>query len=168
SFDAKCREVVPVGVEAFDFVNAEKRLFGLTENIAATSKESIELDERIDEGFVYEHRLSNSNGRDMLKDWIMCPLQSLAEVSERQTAVTYLAMDMHSKLLEEMCVVLSKVKSIKVACLRIQTELLLADLESLAQFAYAIVKLHGLVTSMSTAPMLIKAVSAIKHNVCKH
>ncbi|KAJ2034913.1 hypothetical protein H4S03_004658 [Coemansia sp. S3946] len=58
SFDAKCREVVPVGVEAFDFVNAEKRLFGLTENIAATSKESIELDERIDEGFVYEHRLS--------------------------------------------------------------------------------------------------------------
>ncbi|KAJ2458656.1 hypothetical protein GGI03_005757 [Coemansia sp. RSA 2337] len=67
-------------------------------------------------------------------------------------------MDMHSKLLEEMCVVLSKVKSIKVACLRIQTELLLADLESLAQFAYAIVKLHGLVTSMSTAPMLIKAV----------
>ncbi|KAJ2342556.1 hypothetical protein GGH92_005324, partial [Coemansia sp. RSA 2673] len=48
----------------------------------------------------------------------------------------------------EMCVVLSKVKSIKVACLRIQTELLLADLESLAQFAYAIVKLHGLVTSM--------------------
>ncbi|KAJ2072625.1 hypothetical protein GGH13_002557 [Coemansia sp. S155-1] len=66
-------------------------------------------------------------------------------------------MDMHSKLLEEMCVVLSKVKSIKVACLRIQTELLLADLESLAQFAYAIVKLHGLVTSMSTAPMLIKA-----------
>ncbi|KAJ2034912.1 hypothetical protein H4S03_004657 [Coemansia sp. S3946] len=57
-------------------------------------------------------------------------------------------MDMHSKLLEEMCVVLSKVKSIKVACLRIQTELLLADLESLAQFAYAIVKLHGLVTSM--------------------
>ncbi|KAJ2099573.1 hypothetical protein GGI09_002717 [Coemansia sp. S100] len=57
-------------------------------------------------------------------------------------------MDMHSKLLEEMCAVLSKVKSIKVACLRIQTELLLADLESLTQFAYAIVKLHGLVTSM--------------------
>ncbi|KAJ2017661.1 hypothetical protein GGI14_002841 [Coemansia sp. S680] len=161
SFDAKCREVVPVGVEAFDFVNAEKRLFGLTENIAATSKESIELDERIDEGFVYEHRLSSYNGRDMLKNWIMCPLQSLAEVSERQTAVTYLAMDMHSKLLEEMCVVLSKVKSIKVACLRIQTELLLADLESLAQFAYAIVKLHGLVTSMSTAPMLIKAFLAV-------
>ncbi|KAJ2099572.1 hypothetical protein GGI09_002716 [Coemansia sp. S100] len=59
SFDTKCREIVPVGVEAFDFVNAEKRLFGLTENIAATAKESIELDERINEGFVYEHRLSD-------------------------------------------------------------------------------------------------------------
>ncbi|KAJ2883079.1 hypothetical protein H4R27_003016 [Coemansia aciculifera] len=201
SFDVKFREIVPVGIEAFDFVSAEKRLFGLTENMAAAAKESIELDERINEGFVYEHRLSvgcagallaylsettngqlaatitvkksfmlvdaktletkSTDGREMLKNWIMCPLQSLTEVSERQASVTYLAMDMHSKVLDEMCGVLSKVKSIKVACLRIQTELLLADLESLAQFAYAIVKLHGLVTSISTAPILIKAFLAI-------
>ncbi|KAJ2064792.1 hypothetical protein GGI17_000768 [Coemansia sp. S146] len=159
SFDVKCREIVPVGIEAFDFVSAEKCLFGLTENMATAAKESIELDERINEGLL--DRTKSTDGREKLKNWIMCPLQSLAEVSERQAAVTYLAMDMHSKILDEMCGVLSKVKSIKVACLRIQTELLLADLESLAQFAYAIVKLHGLVTSMSMAPMLIKAFLAI-------
>lgn len=60
SFDVKCREIVPVGIEAFDFVNAERRLFGLTKNMAAVAKESIELDKRINEGFVYEHRLSVS------------------------------------------------------------------------------------------------------------
>ncbi|KAJ2874257.1 hypothetical protein GGH93_002546 [Coemansia aciculifera] len=134
SFDVKFREIVPVGIEAFDFVSAEKRLFGLTENMAAAAKESIELDERINEGFekFYARRCKDA-----------------------RASVTYLAMDMHSKVLDEMCGVLSKVKSIKVACLRIQTELLLADLESLAQFAYAIVKLHGLVTSMTALGAMI-------------
>ncbi|KAJ2400224.1 hypothetical protein GGI10_006255, partial [Coemansia sp. RSA 2530] len=99
----------------------------------------------------------SADGRDMLKNWVMCPLQALAEISERQAAISFLAMDMHSKTLDEMCGLLAKVKSIKIVCLRIQTELLVADLESLAQFAYAIVKLHGLVASMSTAPKLIKA-----------
>ncbi|KAJ2864688.1 hypothetical protein GGH94_002736 [Coemansia aciculifera] len=62
SFDVKFREIVPVGIEAFDFVSAEKRLFGLTENMAAAAKESIELDERINEVLVGP----NASGKSVL------------------------------------------------------------------------------------------------------
>ncbi|KAJ2685456.1 hypothetical protein IWW39_004258 [Coemansia spiralis] len=222
--------------QAFDSIVAEKRLFGLADDMPGADTHSIELDECINESFVHEHRLSvgcagallayvsettkgqfskaitvktvhlksfmlvdtktleylgvfdkqrhpnmhsqakksegmslfrfldrtrSADGRDMLKNWVMCPLQALAEISERQAAISFLAMDMHSKTLDEMCGLLAKVKSIKLVCLRIQTELLVADLESLAQFAYAIVKLHGLVASMSTAPKLIRAFLAV-------
>ncbi|KAJ2882056.1 hypothetical protein IWW38_005709, partial [Coemansia aciculifera] len=58
SFEVRSCEIVPVGREAFDFIGAERQLFGLADNMAHAINPSIELDERIGEGFAYEHRLS--------------------------------------------------------------------------------------------------------------
>ncbi|KAJ2667057.1 hypothetical protein IW148_000476 [Coemansia sp. RSA 1199] len=80
---------------------------------------------------------------------------------KRQEAVAVFASDMASAILADIRGILSKMKSMRAACFRIKTELLLADLESLAQFSYAVVKLHRLINVMEPTTQLIQEFLAL-------
>ncbi|PIA18752.1 hypothetical protein COEREDRAFT_85206 [Coemansia reversa NRRL 1564] len=94
-------------------------------------------------------------GRNMLRKWLLCPLQSLMQIQERQEALSFMCSDTFANTLKELQNVLSKTRSMRASCLRIQTELVVIDLEAIAQFAYAIVKIHQLLTAMESLPRLI-------------
>ncbi|KAJ1953953.1 hypothetical protein EC988_002700, partial [Linderina pennispora] len=74
---------------------------------------------------------------------------------ERLDAVEFLLQPKNTAKHEEMRSVLARMKSIRTVCARIHTELLVADLEALAQFAYATVKLHNIVLSLENVPDIL-------------
>ncbi|KAJ2717308.1 hypothetical protein H4R19_000060 [Coemansia spiralis] len=106
----------------------------------------------------------------MLRRWVLCPLQMRSEILERQDAVGMLLEGKHAGTLADIQLALSSIRPVRAACIRIQTELHLVDLEAIAQFAYAIVKLHGLVASMGPAPKLLREVGTascwLTHSCC--
>ncbi|KAJ2768646.1 hypothetical protein IWQ56_002860, partial [Coemansia nantahalensis] len=81
--------------------------------------------------FTLMDRTKSAAGREMLRRWVLCPLQTLPEITERLDA----------------------------------TELHLTDMEALAQFAHAIVKLHQLVASMGSVPKLLRELLALDQSV---
>ncbi|KAJ1736015.1 hypothetical protein LPJ61_000232 [Coemansia biformis] len=109
--------------------------------------------------FTLLDKTKSTAGREMLRRWVLCPLQMLPELLERQDAIAALSADSLSATLKDIRQVLSRARPVRAACLRIRSELHLADLESLVQFSYAIVKLHRLVASMGPMPKLIREVS---------
>ncbi|ORX72002.1 hypothetical protein DL89DRAFT_291256 [Linderina pennispora] len=81
--------------------------------------------------------------------------EGLSLFKERLDAVEFLLQPKNTAKHEEMRGVLARMKSIRTVCARIHTELLVADLEALAQFAYATVKLHNIVLSLENVPDIL-------------
>ncbi|KAJ2776850.1 hypothetical protein H4R18_005458 [Coemansia javaensis] len=106
--------------------------------------------------FTLLNKTRSAAGHDLLRKWVLCPLQALPEIHERQEAVSVLLLEKFAATLKDIQQTLSKARSVRAACLRIRTELHLVDLESLAQFSYVVIKLHQLVSSMGPVPRLIQ------------
>ncbi|KAI8320075.1 hypothetical protein GQ54DRAFT_264213, partial [Martensiomyces pterosporus] len=122
----------------------------------AKSKEGMSLFKLLD-------RTKSAGGREMLKQWVTCPLQNLSEINERLEAVSFLVSPTRSDAVNAMRQALCKIKSIRAICSRVQTELLAADLEHLAQLAYAVVKLYHIVSSLGPAPALLREFLSVDH-----
>lgn len=104
----------------------------------------------------------------MLEKWVSAPLQCLSEILERQKVIALLAANSNSSASFEIQKMLSKVRSVRVVCQRIQTELLVGDLECLARFAYSVVKLYSTLAKLDSELPFIQEVSCIYIEICRH
>ncbi|KAJ1935795.1 hypothetical protein FBU59_005270, partial [Linderina macrospora] len=106
-------------------------------------------------------KTKSTGGRLLLMNWVLRPLQSIDEIEERLDAIEFLLQPSNCARLDEMRSILARMKSIRTVCSRIHTELLVVDLEALAQFAYAAVKLVSLLMSLGGLPVLLEKFLAI-------
>ncbi|KAJ1995724.1 hypothetical protein EDC05_000658 [Coemansia umbellata] len=155
---------VSLDLNEFSFSLGKERICGY--GSSTNSNIVIETDTAITHEYMITHAYSigcaglvdktkSVGGREMLKQWLVCPLQDLTEIHQRQDAISLLALSQHAEVLNQIRKILPKIKSVRMVCARIRTELLFSDLEMLSQFCSAIVQLYSLFMPMQPLPELL-------------
>ncbi|KAJ1965728.1 hypothetical protein GGI12_000556 [Dipsacomyces acuminosporus] len=135
--------------EEFDYLLGEKRLLDAIDQTTESYSQS-RIDSALNRTFMQEHKYSVGCAGALLG-------YMQAKPCAEPPAIAYISIvKLCSGVIDGMQQALSKVKGVRAVCSRIQTELLVSDLETLVHFAHSIVKLHHIISSLDSAPVLLQ------------
>ncbi|KAJ2158005.1 hypothetical protein GGF46_004101 [Coemansia sp. RSA 552] len=142
------RKAIPAESEEFEFILGERRLAHATRVIEDLQITPAQAKMELDRTFTHTHRSS-----------------SLEKIHERHEAIGSLCAEEYAAMLDDTRAILSKFRPTGAACLRIQSELVTSDLEALAQFSYAAVKLYHLIESIGDTPKLLQEFLSLDRSI---